>query len=270
MSEVFRAESVTYRYPDGRAGILEASLRVAAGESVVILGANAAGKSTLLHLLGGLIFPREGSVEAFGVKLTEAGLREGEFARSFRQRVGVLFQDTDAMLFNATVYDEVAFGPLQLDLGEGEVRGRVEEMLGLLGLEEIAGQSPHALSGGERKKVALAALLAVSPEVLLFDEPTAGLDPRRQRWFVELARELRGLGKTLVTATHDLHVAGEIGDRVMVIGEDHRLAAEGGPHRILTDLELLLAVNLVHEHAHIHDGVVHVHPHAHLHAHEHE
>ncbi len=269
VTAVLRADSLTYRYPDGRLGLAEASFTVTPGESVVIVGANATGKSTLLHLLAGLVFPTDGVVEGFDVPLTEAALEQGEFSRSFRQRVGVLFQDTDAMLFNTTVYDEIAFGPLQLDLPPEQVRRRVEEMLSLLGLESIAQQSPHALSGGEKKKVALAALLATSPEVLLLDEPTGGLDPRFQRWFVELALELRRLGKSLVTATHDLHIADEIGDTLIVLGEDHRIAAAGPPQRILRDLDLLLSVNLVHEHAHIHDGQIHIHPHAHLHAHEH-
>jgi cobalt/nickel transport system ATP-binding protein len=270
VTAVFRADSLTYRYPDGRLGLAEASVTVAPGESVVVVGANATGKSTLLHLLAGLVFPTGGAVEGFGTPLTEAALERGEFARSFRQRVGVLFQDTDAMLFNATVYDEIAFGPLQLDLPPEEVRRRVGEMMDLLGLRPIAQQPPHALSGGEKKKVAFAALLATSPEVLLLDEPTAGLDPRFQRWFVELALELRHLGKSLVTATHDLHIADEIGDRLIILGEDHRIAAAGPPRRILCDLDLLLSVNLVHEHAHIHDGEIHIHPHAHLHAHEHD
>jgi cobalt/nickel transport system ATP-binding protein len=181
-----------------------------------------------------------------------------------------LFQHTEAMLFNATVYDEIAFGPLQLDLQPEQVRQRVEDMLDLLGLRPVADQPPHLLSGGEQRKVALGAILAVSPEVLLFDEPTSGLDPRFQRWFVEFAVELRKAGKTMVTATHDLHIVEEIGARVIVLGEDHRLAGEGEPRAILTDLDLLLRVNLVHEHAHIHDGELHIHPHAHLHGHEHE
>ncbi|MCJ7822899.1 MAG: nickel ABC transporter ATP-binding protein, partial [Armatimonadetes bacterium] len=102
------------------------------------------------------------------------------------------------------------------------------------------------------------------------DEPTSGLDPRFQRWFVELALELRRLGKSLVTTTHDLHIADEIGDTLIVLGEDHRIAAVGPPRQILHDLDLLLSVNLVHQHVHIHDGEIHIHPHAHLHAHEHD
>lgn len=270
VAPLLQAEAVTYHYPDGRAGIVEASVSVAEGESLVILGANASGKTTLLQLLAGLIFPARGTVRAFDIVLSEQSLQDGDFARTFRQRVGFLFQDTDAMLFSATVYDDIAFGPLQLDLTPDEVRRRVEETLSLLGLSAIAQQPPHQLSGGEKKKVALAALLAVSPGTLLLDEPTSGLDPRSQRWFVELAGELRAMGKTLVTATHDLHVADEIADRVIVLGEDHRIAAEGPPERLLRDLDLLLSVNLVHQHAHIHDGRVHVHPHSHLHAHDHQ
>jgi cobalt/nickel transport system ATP-binding protein len=270
VTSVFEVCDVSYRYPDGRPGIEDVSLSVSAGESLAILGANAAGKSTLLQILAGLTFPTKGTVAAFGHPLTEDVLEDGDLGRSFRQRVGVLFQDTDAMLFNPTVYDEIAFGPLQLDLTADEVRRRVGELLDLLGIQSIAQQPPHRLSGGEKKKVALAALLAVSPEVVLLDEPTGGLDPRSQRWFVELAQELRHMGKTLVTATHDLHVADETSDRVIVLGEDHRIHAEGSPREILLDLDLLLSVNLVHQHAHIHDGEIHIHPHTHLHRHEHE
>jgi cobalt/nickel transport system ATP-binding protein len=269
VNAIFELREVSYRYPDGRAGLVSVSMCVLEGESLVVLGANASGKTTLLQLLGGLIFPNAGSTEAFGAPLTEAALERPEFASSFRQRVGVLFQDTDAMLFNPTVCDEIGFGPLQLDLCADEVRRRVDDMISLFGLQAIAEQPPHQLSGGERRKVALAAILAVSPQVLLLDEPTSGLDPRSQRWFVELVNELRQMGKTLVTTTHDLHVADEIADRVIVLNEQHMIAAEGPRSDILTDLDLLLSVNLVHEHTHLHDGVIHLHPHTHLHLHDH-
>jgi cobalt/nickel transport system ATP-binding protein len=269
VTSVFELKGASYRYPDGRTGIAYASLAVAEGESLVILGANASGKTTLLQLLGGLIFPGSGEVRAFGEPLTEAALERPGLNARFRQRVGILFQDADAMLFNPTVYDEIAFGPLQLDLSPDEVRRRVDDMIALFGLAAIADQPPHRLSGGERRKVALAAILAVSPEALLLDEPTSGLDPRSQRWFVELVQELRSTGKTLVTTTHDLHVADEIADRIIVLSEDHTIAAEGPRDAILTDLELLLSVNLVHEHTHLHDGVIHLHPHTHLHLHDH-
>ncbi len=270
VAPVFALTQAGYRYPDGRVGLAEVSLEVAPGESVVVLGANASGKSTLLRLLAGLIFPTEGDAAAFGQPLSEEALEGTEFARELRQQVGVLFQDTEAMLFNPTVYDELAFGPLQLALPAEEVTRRVAELLPLFGLEHLAAQSPHALSGGEKRKVALAAMLAVSPQVLLFDEPTASFDPRFQRWFVELAVELRRLGKTLVTATHDLHIVEEIGDRVVVLGEDHKVAAVGAPREILHNLDLLYSVNLIHAHAHPHAGQRHAHPHAHLHEHTHE
>ncbi len=265
----FEVKDVSYRYPDGRAGLAGISVSIAEGESVVVLGANASGKTTLLQLMGGLIFPQSGSIEAFGSALTEASLTDPAFSSRFRQRVGILFQDAEAMLFNPTVYDEIAFGPLQLDLSADEVRRRVDEMIALFGLESIAQQPPHHLSGGERRKVGLAAILAVSPEALLLDEPTSGLDPRSQRWFVELMNELRAMGKTLVTTTHDLHVADEVADRVIVLNEQHAVAAQGPRHDILTDLDLLLSANLVHEHTHIHEGVIHIHPHTHLHVHDH-
>lgn len=211
VTPVFEADRLTYRYPDGRIGLREVSLSIAQGESVVILGANASGKSTLLHLLAGLAFPTGTPLRAFGTELTESTLERGSFAQNFRQRVGLLFQDIEAMLFNPTVWDEVAFGPLQLDLPREEVERRVQETLDLLGLRPIAEQPPHALSGGERKKVALGAMLAVSPEVLLLDEPTSGLDPISTGMVEESLHELKK-EYTIVIVPHSVQQASRVAD----------------------------------------------------------
>lgn len=245
-THIFELSGVTYRYDGSIVALDGIDLAVHRGESLVILGANGSGKSTLLRLLDGLIFADRGTVDVFGEPLTEERLETAEFRRTFRSRVGFLFQNPDVQLFSPSVFEEVAFGPLQLGLSPDEATGRVEDLLGWLGIGGLRERSPMQLSGGEKKKVALAAVLAMNPDVLLLDEPTAALDPRSRHWFLELAGDLGGMGKTVVTATHDLAFAERRGTRVAVIGEDHRIAATGPPAEILADRSLLLAANLIH------------------------
>lgn len=260
---VFRADAISFRYPGEVTALDGVSFTVGPGEAVCLLGANGCGKSTLLRLLDGLAFPSSGRIEAWGRPLLPATLEDEAFAREFRRRVALVFQDPDVQLFSPTVEDEVAFGPLQLGLPPDEVRARTREALALLGVERLAPRPPHALSGGEKKKVALAAALAVDPAVLLLDEPFAGLDPRSQVALVHLLQALRARGKTVIAATHDLTIAEEIAERAIVFAEDHRLAADAPCDAVLRDTALLLRVNLVHEHAHRHGAAVHTHPHGH-------
>jgi cobalt/nickel transport system ATP-binding protein len=267
---VFELRDVDYTF-DGKATALRSvNFQVEAGERLAIVGANGCGKSTLLHILDGLLFPTNGEAWAFGRRLTEEGLREASFAAFFRRRVGFLFQNPDVQLFCPTVLDEIAFGPLQLQDSQEEALGKSQEMIRMLGLEKIARRTPHQLSGGEKKKVALAAMLAVNPDVLLLDEPTGGLDPRTQIWLVEVLGELHSIGKTLITATHDLSILEEIADRIVVMEENHTIVAEGSPRDILDNIDLLLKVNLIHEHFHRHDGFLHSHGHLHFFTHRHE
>jgi len=250
----------------------EIDFSVKAGECVALLGANASGKSTLLHLLDGLYFPTQGSVAAFGRELTEESVETPPFSREFRQQVGFLFQNSDAQLFCTTVEDELAFGPLQLRLPAGEVETRVLDTLRLFGIEHLRARSPQTLSGGEKKKVALASIITCGPRVILADEPSAGLDPRTQAWLTEFVVLLKRSGVTLIAASHDLSFVAETADRALILSEDHRLVYDGTVRDALSDLDLLLSVNLIHAHAHLHDGTVHVHPHLHeaWHDHEHE
>lgn len=245
------------------------SFRVDAGEKVALLGANGSGKSTLLKLLDGLIFPSEGKVRAFGARLSEQALQDDGFSRGFRRRVGFVFQNSEAQLFSPSVREEIAFGPLHLGLPPDEIEQRVGDTLHILGLEHLRERPPYHLSGGEKKKVALASVLAIDPEVLLFDEPTAGLDPKTEDFLLTMMAELNQAGKTIVTATQDMSIVETIADRAIVLGEDHRLAGEGPAAAVLADTGLLLGANLVHHHAHRHDGVEHVHPHSHVEEHDH-
>ncbi len=267
---VYDLRGVEFLYAGTHRALQSVHLQVKGGERIAILGSNGCGKSTLLQILGGLLFPTAGEAYAFGQRLTEGRFREASFTAFFRRRVGLLFQNPDVQLFCPTVSDEIAFGPLQLDLPREEVLQNCGEMIRMLNLEKIARRSPHQLSGGEKKKVALASMLALNPDVLLLDEPTAGLDPRTQIWLVEMLDELHSLGKTIVTATHDLSILEEIADRAYVMAEDHALVAEGPPDEILNDLDLLLRVNLIHEHAHEHEGFIHRHGHFHAFTHRHD
>src|SRR5262249_49358671 len=169
-----------------------------------MLGANGCGKSTLLKLLDGLLYPDAGRYDAFGAEVTEDNLEDEQFSRGFRSRVGFVFQNSDAQVFSPTVRAEIAFGPLNMGLGREEVGARVGEPMAMLDISDLADRAPYQLSGGQKKRVAIASVLVMNPEVLLFDEPTAALDPRTQQWLVDLIVELNDAGKSIVRATPDL------------------------------------------------------------------
>ena len=264
MTSVFSLHNVMYSYVNGTAVLNDVSLDFQQGERTAILGANGTGKSTLLSLLDGLTFPTAGSITAFGKPLTEHLLMDRAYSQEFRKRVAFVFSNPDVQLFSATVWDEIAFGPLQLDLSPAEVRLIVEKQLESLRIADLRDRAPHTLSDGQKKKVAIASSLATDPDVLLLDEPTNGLDPRTQVWLIELLWELHAQGKTIIAATHDLSIAGDITERAIVLSEDHMIAADGMFHEIIANNELLLKVNLIHEHAHRHGDKAHVHRHGHF------
>lgn len=270
MEAIFELTDLTYRYLGSWPALEGITLSIRPKEKVAVLGANGCGKSTLLHILDGLLFAQEGSATAFGCPLTEGNLEDGDFAREFRRRVGLVFQNPDVQLFSPTVREEVAFGPLQLGLSQEEVARRVGRTLEMLGLSAIAERHPYELSEGEKKKVAIASVLACDPEVMLLDEPTAGLDPKTQAWVVDWLVEMNGRGKTIVTATHDLTIVPDTADRIYILGEDHTLLAEGRPDELLKDEALLIKANLAHFHVHRHGRVAHAHPHRHVEEHHHQ
>jgi cobalt/nickel transport system ATP-binding protein len=253
---------VHYRYLDRFVALEGVSLTVSAGERVALLGANGCGKSTLLRILDGLLFPDQGELRAFGAPITEADLEDEQFSRGFRSRIGFVFQSSDAQLFSPTVREEIAFGPQHMGLHPDEVDQRVADTIALLEIEAIADRAPYQLSGGQKKRVAIASVLVMNPEVLLFDEPTAALDPRTQHWLRALIVELHEAGKTIVVATHDLAALDELADRCVVLSEAHRVVAETTPAALMRDQALLRSVNLVHEHPHTHGSATHRHEHS--------
>lgn len=262
---VFVCRNLQYAYLDRFPALDGVSLDIMPGEMVALLGANGCGKSTLLKVLDGLIHPTSGTFHAFGELVTEEHLEDKQFNMGFRSRVGFVFQHSDAQVFSATVRDEVAFGCLQLGLGPAEASQRVDDMLAFMELESLADRAPFQLSGGQKKKVAIASVLVMNPEVLLFDEPTAALDPRTQSWLADLLSELNAAGKTIVHATHDLHVLEQIATRCLVFSEDYQIIRAATPEEILADHDLLLAANLVHQHPHTHTKTTGTITHSHVH-----
>jgi cobalt/nickel transport system ATP-binding protein len=254
-------DNVSYSYLDRFLALDEVSLEIRPGEKVALLGANGCGKSTLLRLLDGLLFSESGSYRAFGAAVTEDDLEDEQFNRGFRSRIGFIFQNSDVQVFSPSVREEIAFGPLNMGMPREQAEARVADTLQMLDITDLADRAPYQLSGGQKKRVAIASVLAMNPEVLLFDEPTAALDPRTQQWLMELIVELNGAGKTVVLATHDLDTLPVLADRCVVFSEAHRIVAEGSPADVLADDELLLGVNLIHEHAHRHGSVSHSHVH---------
>jgi cobalt/nickel transport system ATP-binding protein len=251
---IFQLTALSYAYIPDHPVLSNIDLQIYSGQSLVILGANGSGKSTLLKILAGLVHPTSGQILAFGQELTEKKLQDPLFLSEFRQRVGFIFQNSDAQLFSATVRDELAFAPLQLGLAAEQVEQRIVETAALLGITPLLDRPPYKLSGGEKKKVALACVLTANPEVLFLDEPTNGLDPRTQFWLVEFLSALQNAGKTIITATHDLSIVEEIAQRVIVLRENHTVAADGTAYEVLSNRKLLLDVNLIHERSHFHIG----------------
>jgi cobalt/nickel transport system ATP-binding protein len=263
MTSAFSLRNIVYSYGTGIPVLNDLSLDFQPGERTVVLGANGTGKSTLLSMIDGLVFPGRGTIHAFGKPLSEVALEDRAFSRDFRKRVAFVFQNPDVQLFSATVWDDVAFGPLQLGFSDAEVKTTVGGLLETLRIADLRDRAPHTLSDGQKKKVAIASSLATDPDVLLLDEPTSGLDPRTQVWLIELLWDLHDKGKTIIAATHDLSIAGDIAERAIVLSEDHTVAADGKFPEIINDDDLLLKVNLIHEHAHRHGDTAHVHRHGH-------
>jgi cobalt/nickel transport system ATP-binding protein len=239
---------LTFAYPAGPTALAGLSLRVAAGESVALVGPNGAGKTTLFLTLAGVLAPGGGTARVAGLDVTDPANR-----RQIPRHLGIVFQNSDDQLFNATVRDDVAFGPLNLGLPEAEVRQRVRAALAEVGLGGFEERVPFHLSGGEKRRVALAGVLAMQPAVLLLDEPSIHLDPRGRR---ELIRLLNQLTPTKVIASHDLEFILATCTRAVLL--DHgRLVADGPVRAILADPRLMeehgleVPHSLTHPHPHV-------------------
>jgi len=209
---------ITFRYNEDEAPVLkDYSMSVQEGSCVIIEGDNGAGKTTLFRILTGLSFPEKGDYSFDGVKITKDYLKDNAKAKKFHKRIGFLFQSPDVMLFNPRVYDEVAFGPRQMGLSDQEVEERVGDCLKLFDLEDLTDKAPYHLSGGQKKRVALASVISLNPDVLILDEPYAGLDKKTQEWLTRFLREWKAAGKTLLIATHSSELLSGIADEIVQI-----------------------------------------------------
>ena len=261
---VFELNDVHFSYLGKFPALCGINIGINQGQKIAIIGANGSGKSTFLQILDGLIFADRGRVSFYGKEINEKIFNDDKFSLDFRRLVGFIFQNPDAQLFCPTVKEDIVFGPLQLGFTKVQIQKRLEKLLDTLGIQELLNRPSHQLSIGEQRKVAIASVLIIEPEIVILDEPTAGLDPLTSRHIIDLLIEENSRGKTIITSTHDLHIVEEISDMVYVFDSQKKISGFGHPDVILQDNALLQANNLVHIHSHQHKGKIHIHPHLHL------
>jgi len=234
MHHTIKVEHLSFAYPDGYQALRDVSLTIAPGEKVALVGPNGAGKSTLMLHLNGILKSTRGTVRVCGLDLQPSNMGQ------VRAAVGLVFQDPDDQLFSPTVFDDVAFGPLYQGLASAGVKERVDHALAAVGMCAYRDRVSHHLSVGEKKRIAIATVLSMQPEILVLDEPTAGLDPRARRSFINL---LRDLNQTMLVSTHDMRLVAELFPRTVVMDEG-RIVADGLTDAILNDPALLEAHGL--------------------------
>jgi len=269
MEDIISLKDINYSYYGKIPALKNINLSVKQGEMFAIIGLNGSGKSTLLNIINGLVLPDSGIVLFEGNPVNEKSLRDNNYGVQFRQRMGYIFQNSDIQLFCPTVFDELLFGPLQLNLPVETARERAGQTLAYLGIGYLKERPVYMLSGGEKKRVAIASVLTMNPDVLLVDEPLSSLDPKTQTFFMELLLELNHAGKTIIFTTHQLDLIEHLQPRVAVLSEDHTIRKTGAASEILGDEELLISVNLIHEHVHKHGKEEHKHYHSHYVFHKH-
>jgi cobalt/nickel transport system ATP-binding protein len=269
MDDIISLKNVDYSYYGKIPALKNISLTINKGEMFSIIGLNGSGKSSLLNIINALVFPDSGEVSFDGKILSEKSLKDEIFGLKFRQKMAYIFQNPEIQLFCPTVFDELLFGPLQLNLPPEIAYERAKQTLTYLSIEYLRDRPVYMLSGGEKKRVAIGAVLTMNPDVLLVDEPLSSLDPKTQTFFIELLLDLNKAGKTIVFTTHQLDLIEHLQPRVAVLSDDHSIHTIGTASEILNDEKLLISVNLIHEHIHKHGGEEHKHYHSHYVFHKH-
>ena len=222
MTPIINLSHISYNYEEVSA-LNDISLEIYAGELIFFTGPNGCGKSTLFKLLNGLIFPTKGEYYFDNKKIDKNTLQDNIFAKNFHKRIGYIFQNPDVQLFNATVYDEIAFGPRQMNLNEEIIHQSINELLIYLNIQHLQDRPPYHLSGGEQKKVALAAILALNPDVLMIDEPLNGLDNKTRQWFKEFLMDFIKANKTILISTHEQELLSLPHSRIIKFNDEHTI-----------------------------------------------
>ena len=222
MTPIINLSHISYNYEEVSA-LNDISLEIYAGELIFFTGPNGCGKSTLFKLLNGLIFPTKGEYYFDNKKIDKNTLQDNLFAKNFHKHIGYIFQNPDVQLFNATVYDEIAFGPRQMNLNEEIIHQRVNELLIYLNIQHLQDRPSYHLSGGEQKKVALATILALNPDILMIDEPLNGLDNKTRQWFKEFLIDFIKANKTILISTHEQELLSLPHSRIIKFNDEHTI-----------------------------------------------
>ena len=238
-------KNIYYSYHSGDLALKNVNVQINCGESVAFIGPNGSGKSTLMKLINGLVIPSSGSYSFEGTEINSKKLQNNIFLKSFHKKIGFVFQNSEVQLFCSNVYDEIAFGIRQMNMPEEEVSQRVEDILKLLKVEDLKHRQPYHLSGGEKRKIAIASVLVMNPEVLVFDEPMNGLDPESKRFLKELMITLNEAGKTILCSTHDFEYVKGVFKRAIVFSKEHTIIRDGDYKEIMEDKEFLFSNNII-------------------------
>lgn len=241
---MIRLEDVSFKYKNKMA-LNKIDINIEEGESIAIIGPNGSGKSTLLKLLNGIIFASQGKYFFDETDINEERIKDNKFSKSFHKKIGFVFQNSDTQLFCSTVFEEIAFGPIQMGLSNEDIEMRVNGCLKMLNIEKIKDEHPYNLSGGEKKRVAIASVLALNPEVLVLDEPMNGIDPKGKKFLKELLIMLNKSGKTIICATHDFEYVEGIFKRGIVFSENHNIVRDDRYENIIKDKQFLEEHNII-------------------------
>ena len=232
-------ENLSFTYPDGTRALKNINIEIEKGEKVAIIGPNGAGKSTLFSHFNGLTEPTSGCVKIEGKPISF----EKDELLKVRQKVGIVFQDPNDQLFAPTVKEDIAFGPMNLGLSYDEVEKRVEDALKMVGMENYEDKTPHHLSGGQQKRIAIAGIIAMKPELMILDEPTAGLDPDGVEKVLNIMNQLNEEGMTLIISSHDIDMISKYADKIFVL-YNGEIIESGNKNKIFSDMELLKKAHL--------------------------
>jgi len=241
---MIKLENISFTYKN-KIALDNVSVYIKEGETVAIIGPNGSGKSTFLKLLNAIIFPSKGRYIFDNTEINEHNLKDNKTLKLFHKRLGFVFQNSDAQLFCSTVFEEVAFGLMQMELPEEEVNKRVKDLLKLLNIDKLKDEHPYNLSGGEKKRVAIASVLAMNPDAITLDEPMNGIDPKGKGFLKELLMILNKSGKTIICATHDFEYVEGVFNRAIVFSEEHKIIRDDKYENVIKDKEFLKKYNII-------------------------